>query len=111
MWAEKQGDTEAATRRLSARLQDVKHLKTELLRAKLRGELSQSDFEQANTDFGHEIAALEGELQLIQSSKATLESFVRFAELSLADISIAWSKAFPEQRIRVQNLLFQDGLF
>ena len=98
MWAARQGDNETAPRRLTARLQDQKHLKTALLRAKLRGEVSQGDFEQANTEFGDEIAALEGELQLIRLSKATLESFVRFAELSLTDLSTAWSKASPEQR-------------
>jgi hypothetical protein len=39
-----------------------------------------------------------------------MDVFVRFAELLLMDIARAWQIAKPEQRQRVQNLLFHDGL-
>jgi site-specific DNA recombinase len=110
VWERRQGDAEASVKRLRARLEDAKKLKTELLKAKLRGEVPQPDYEQANAEYGDQIAALEGQLQLIQSSKETLERFVRFAELMLVDIAGAWREAGAEQRVGVQNLLFEDGL-
>src|SRR5260370_40022112 len=51
VWARRRGDTGAATRELTARLEEQKKLKAELLRAKLRGEVTQADYAQANADF------------------------------------------------------------
>jgi hypothetical protein len=39
-----------------------------------------------------------------------LGTFIRFGQAMLLDISQAWQLAKPEQRIGVQNLLFQRGL-
>jgi hypothetical protein len=85
-------------------------LKTELLRQKLRGEIAQEEYEEAITQFKDEIAEIDQKIELTANSKATLDSFVRFAELMLADIAGAWLKASPEQRQRVQNLLFPAGV-
>ena len=57
-----------------------------------------------------EISTADQELQLLDSNRETMESFVRFAELILLDIAHAWGIAGPEQRQRIQNLLFGDGL-
>jgi hypothetical protein len=53
---------------------------------------------------------LEEKLRSLASARATADSFVRFAELQLADFANIWRRANPEQRERVQNLLFQGGL-
>jgi site-specific DNA recombinase len=110
VWAEKQGDIEANAKRFAARLNDAQRLKSELLRARLRHELSQADFERANAEFDDDIAAAEGQLALLETGKATLNDFIAFAELLLADIAGTWEKASGDQRQRVQNLLFLDGL-
>jgi hypothetical protein len=49
---------------------------------------------------------------VVTPDRATAGSFVRFAELQLADADIAstWRIAAPEQQQRVQNLLFDGGL-
>ena len=39
-----------------------------------------------------------------------MEAFIRFAELALLDIAGTWQMASPENRQRVQNLLFEGGL-
>src|SRR5262249_39177356 len=59
MWAERQGDSEAYTKKLTARLDEQKRLKSELLKAKLRGEVSQSDYAEANLEFETEIRSLQ----------------------------------------------------
>ncbi len=110
VWSQKEGDAAASTKRLLTRLESQKRLKTELLKAKLRSEITQADYQQANTEFTDEITSVEEQLQIIQTGKATLERFVQFSELMLVDIAVAWLKAGAEQRQRVQNLLFSDGV-
>jgi site-specific DNA recombinase len=110
VWAQKQGDIEKAAKKLAARLEEQKKLKAELLKAKLRGEVSQADYTEANAEYAAELAATEAELKSLSSNRTTMDAFVRFAELQLMDIAGAWQIAAPEQRQRVQNLLFQDGL-
>jgi site-specific DNA recombinase len=57
VWADSQGDWERNSKRLTARLEEQKRLKGELLKAKLRGEISQGDYEQANVEYSADISA------------------------------------------------------
>jgi site-specific DNA recombinase len=110
VWADSQGDWERTSKRLTDRLEDQKRLKGELLKAKLRGEVSQADYEEANVAFSAEIAATSEQLQVSTADGATMEAFIRFAELTLLDIAGTWQQASPENRQQVQNLLFEGGL-
>ena len=110
IWAEKQGDAEKQARKLQARIEDRKKLKGALRNAMLRGTVSEDEYKEGNADYCAEIAVTEQELQDIHSKRTALGAFVRFAELHLMDIARAWEIAEPEQRQRVQNLLFEGGL-
>ncbi|MFY9645922.1 MAG: hypothetical protein WAK29_12130 [Terriglobales bacterium] len=96
-------------KKLKTRLEEQKMLKAELLRAKLRGEVNQADYLQANSDFDSEIDALTQQLNASRSH-GTLPAFLCFSKLMLVDIAGAWLAAEVEQRVSVQNLLFQDGI-
>ena len=110
VWQEKQGDSERESQRLTMRLAEQKRLKFELLKMRMRGELSREEFEQANVDFAAEIYVIEEQQRAVASRRDTADSFVRFAELQLMDIANAWRIAGPDQKQRVQNLLFEGGL-
>jgi len=110
VWARRRGDTGSATRELTARLEEQKKLKAELLRARLRGEVNQADYAQANADFDDDIANITQELHAVRSQRGTLDAFLRFAKLMLVDVAAAWQRADAEQRLRVQNFLFQGGV-
>ncbi len=110
VWARRRGDTGVATRELTARLEEQKKLKAELLRAKLRGEVTQVDYAQANADFDDDIDGITQELHAARSQRGTLDAFLRFAKLMLVDVAAAWQRADAEQRLRVQNFLFQGGI-
>jgi len=69
-----------------------------MLGAKLKGEVEQADYEQANVEFAREIAGIERELREIDSAQATTDAFLRFAGLQLLDLEGAWQMATPEQR-------------
>jgi site-specific DNA recombinase len=110
VWAGKQGESDKQIKRLEKSLEDKKLLKRQLLEDKLRGEVTLSDYTEASRQYTTEIATIEAELREVQSSLATSDAFLRFAELQLMDIAGAWLIAGPDQRERVQNLLFQEGL-
>jgi hypothetical protein len=82
----------------------------ELTRKWLGGALSDVEYQDAKAEFNAKIAAIEQEQRLLESERAALECFVSFGELLSMDIAQAWRMAAPDQRQRVQNLLFQDGL-
>ena len=82
----------------------------ELLRARLRGEVNQADYAQANADFDDDIDGITRELHAVRSQRGTLDAFLRFAKLMLVDVAAAWQRADAEQRLRVQNFLFQGGV-
>jgi hypothetical protein len=62
------------------------------LRAKLRGEVCQSDYEQGNAEFSREIAETEKEIRIINETNADRETFLRFCELAIVDIPGVWRK-------------------
>ena len=111
VWQTQQEQSEKSAAKVTARLEESKRLKSELLRAKLRGEVSQSDYEQANGDFSREILGLEKELRAIGAAKASRDAFVHFCELALVDIPKVWRSANDDQRRRVRQILFPDGIF
>jgi site-specific DNA recombinase len=110
VWSEKQTSVEKTRRRLEKSLEEHKNLKRNLLKAKLREEISQADYEDANRQFTAEIVAIEERLQELDEGSSSVAAFLQFAELQLLDIGGAWQIAGPEQRQRVQTLLFRDGL-
>ncbi len=110
VWARRQGDSSMTTKELTARLEEQKKLKAELLRARLRGEVSQADYAQANVDFDDEIEVVTQQIHALRSQRGTLDDFLRFSKLMLVDVSAAWQQADAEQRLRVQNFLFRDGV-
>ena len=91
-------------------IRDRKKLKAELLRARLRGDVSQADYAQTTVEFDEEIAGVSRPLHALRSQRGTLDAFLRFSKLMLVDISAAWVRADAEQKLRVQNFLFQDGV-
>jgi hypothetical protein len=65
VWDAQQEDTEKRTRKLASQLEEQKNLKSELLRAKQRGEVCQSDYEDGNAEFSREIRETEKELRAL----------------------------------------------
>ena len=109
-WQKKHASGEDVIKKNRARLTELARLKSELLRGKLRGEVAQPDYAQMNAEFNHEIKSLEEQIRSAESNRVAPEAFVQFAKAMLVDLGESWRRAGPEQRQRVQNFLFQDGL-
>jgi site-specific DNA recombinase len=110
VWGERQGNSEREMKKLNARLEEQTKLKSELLRMRMRGELSSEEFRQAKAEHEAETYKIDEQLRALTSKQATADSYVRFAELQLVDMANVWRIAEPEQKHRVQKLLFGDGL-
>jgi site-specific DNA recombinase len=110
VFAEQQVDAETNIKRLSARLEKLKELKAMLLTAKLNNEVLQDDYEQGMRTYTNEIAVIQQELQAAHATGMNVTGFLRFVELSLINIAVAWEQAEPAQRQTVQTLLFEGGL-
>ena len=110
VWTKLQGDAEAKAKKLHARLEEQRQMKAELLWAKLRGEVNQADYIQANAEFDKEIAALLEQAELTRTSRISLDAFMRLAKCCLVDLASAWQLANSEQKLRVQNFLFGSDL-
>src|SRR6185312_4071175 len=106
VWAEIEGDSAATAKKLTKRLEEQKRMKSELLKSKLRGEVTQADYAAANAEFTAEIASIEEQMQASQSNSVSADGFVTFGKLVSADIASVWERADAEDRVGVQNLLF-----
>jgi hypothetical protein len=89
---------------------EQKGMKSELLRSKLRGEVGQADYAQANAEFDTEISLLTEKIALTNTDRMSFDGFLRFGKAALADLVGAWQRAGGDQRLGVQTLVFQDGL-
>jgi len=110
VWAARQGDTEKQLNRLSVRLEDEKRRRRAILDSMLARTISPERFKEEDEESCASISVIEEEIRTVNAARGTMDAFVRFAELQVMDIAAAWQIAGPEQRQRVQNLLFQDGL-
>jgi site-specific DNA recombinase len=110
VWEAKQGGSEREARSLKSQLEAQKDRKNKLLTLRMDGEIFREEFEEARTAAQTAIYEIEEKLCALESNRATAESFVHFAELQLTDMAKVWRIANPEQRERVQNLLFEGGL-
>jgi hypothetical protein len=96
------GDAENTAANLRRQVDANRQVKSELLRAKLRGQVSQSDYSEANAQFDAVIRALEEQTHANLSAKMSLDGFVRFAKLAqcnTAATAATWELAPAEQRL------------
>jgi len=108
-WKQQRGDAEANAVKLKGQLEEQKRMKSELLRAKLRGEVTQADYAQANAELNAE-GFLLAEKIAVNSEDRSFGGFIRFGKAAMADFVKAWQRATGDQKSGVQTLVFQDGL-
>jgi hypothetical protein len=110
VWAMKQGDSRGDLKRLAKVLENKKQEKSQLVTMRAHKELTPEEFEEAKAACLLEISKMEGEIHLLNGLKTASESFVSFAQSQIINIANLWMIASPEQRRRLQNLLFEGGL-
>jgi site-specific DNA recombinase len=110
VWEAKQGGCEREAKKLTSSLGEEKERKNKLIDLRTAGELSREEFEDAKAAANRRICEIEEKLLSLDSTRVTAASFAHFAELKITNMASVWRIANPEQRERVQNLLFEGGL-
>jgi hypothetical protein len=110
VWETKRGSCEREAKKLTSSLGEQKERKNKLFNMRMDNEISREEFEDAKAAVQQRIYETEEKLRALDSNRVTAASFARFAELQLTDMANVWTIASPEQRERVQNLLFEGGL-
>ena len=109
-WQQRQEAISEQNRVLSARLEDQNALNRKLIEAKLRGELSQADFDLMKTQINQAVEGIEEAQKGLISEAETIHTLTADTERQLIDLDGAWKVAGLSERQELQSALFPDGL-
>jgi site-specific DNA recombinase len=109
-WQQRQQGISEQNRVLSARLDDQHALNRKLIEAKLRGELSQADFDLMKTQIIQTVQGIEESQKDLISEAETIHTLTADTERQLVDLYGTWKAAGLSERQELQSALFPDGL-
>ncbi len=110
VWKVREERARQDSRALTIRLQEQKHLNSQAIKAKLKGDLSEEDFAALKQNITEETALIGKQLTALESERSTMEELVAQTQRELVDLPAAWKKAGPSQRRELCEMLFPDGL-
>ena len=97
-------------RQLSIRQTENDTLNRTAITAKLKGELSQEDFDTMKQTIRQEAEAIETLRKLLDSEHATMEDLIDGSQKYYLNLVQTWQKAGINERQQLQNAVFPDGL-
>ena len=110
-WVKQTGDSNPVVRKLKTERAERLASQQKLLEKYLNDDPNiLPHFAQMNQKFEEDIAALESQIAEADMEKATFEQLLEFSKSVLVDIPTAWERASLDQKQRVQNVLFPNGL-
>jgi site-specific DNA recombinase len=109
-WEQRQTRTAEDSRSLTIRLQDQITLNQKLILAKLKGEVSQSDFDAVKPGVDKEIADIEAAKKALEMESSTMSSLVEAMRFKLVNLVDTWREGGMSDRCELQNAMFPEGL-
>jgi site-specific DNA recombinase len=109
-WASRKQTIADAAKQLTRRMTSQTTLNTRLIEAKLKGEISQTDFEMMKTSIDAELAAIERERKSLDTEASTMESLIRKRDEEPVYLAHVWQRATFTQKIEMQRAFFPEGL-
>jgi len=95
---------------LEVNSQEQRHLNSEAIKAKLKGELAEEDFAALKQNIIEEIALIEGQLSALESERSTMDELIAQTQRELIDLPAAWNKSGLNERRELCSMLFPQGL-
>jgi hypothetical protein len=95
---------------LTRQLEDQKTLNTKLIEAKLRCEITQSDFELMKVSIEAETQKIDSEMRALDSEKPKMGELIRQREEEPVNFGFAWRDAPFHRKIEMQKVFYPDGL-
>jgi site-specific DNA recombinase len=110
VWAKRQERAKQDFRALTIKLQEQRHLNSEAIKAKLKGELLAEDFDALKANIIEETARIAAAITALESERSTMEELIAQTQRELIDLPAAWAKAGLSERRELCSMLFPDGL-
>lgn len=109
-WEQRQARTADDSRALTMRLQEQTTLNQKLILAKLKGEVSQSDFDAVKPGIDKEIADIEAAKKALEMESSTMSSLIEAMRFKLKNLVETWRNGGMSDRCELQNALYPEGL-
>ena len=109
-WAAREQRVRQEQKSLKGRIVELKRLNLEGIKAKMRGELTQEDFESLKASNLEEIERLEKQVTSLESEISTVQQLISESEKELVDFQGAWKRGGINEKRELQTALFPDGL-
>ncbi|MGZ4828257.1 MAG: hypothetical protein ACXV78_01345, partial [Candidatus Angelobacter sp.] len=109
-WKQRQERTAQDRKALTMRLQEQTTLNQKLILAKLKGEVSQADFDAVKPSIAQAITEIEASQKAIEMESGTMSAFIEATERKTLKLVATWRAAGINERQEMQNAAFPDGL-
>ena len=109
-WKRRQGDAEAAYASIQQRLAKARERKDKLVNLRLDGDIDQTTYREQDDRLITEHEAAGVELRQAESQFLDLEGVLTFAERIVTAPTRLWLESSIDQRQRLQQILFPQGL-
>jgi len=109
-WKAREDRIRQESRSLNIRLDEQRRLNSDAIKAKLKGELTEEDFDDVKQSIAEEITKIERELSALESEKSMMQELMEQSQKDMVDLVTAWRKANTSGKRELQIALFPDGL-
>jgi DNA invertase Pin-like site-specific DNA recombinase len=109
-WTERKERIANDASKLSRRLAEQKTLNQQAVKAKIKNEITQEDFESVKAEIAEEEERIKEQIKALDSERDTMEEMMRQGELEAVDIFAAWERSNVNQRQELVRSFFPDGL-
>jgi len=92
------------------RLDDQQALNRQTIEARVRGTLSQADFETLKASIEAEMARIQEQIKALDSQVCTMEALVKQTEREVINFGESWKQATGRRKREIQTALFPEGL-
>jgi site-specific DNA recombinase len=111
VWRKKQGDSQQAQSVLSRKVKELRENKTKLEEAYVyQRAIDAATYQEMHAKLAEELTLAEMELRDAQAEEIEIEAVLDFAQAVLLNASNLWKAAPSEQKQRLQQVLFPDGV-
>ena len=109
-WKQRKERIAAERKQLTTRLNEGTVLNRKAIASKLRGELTEADFQAVKGHLEENMAGIDDQLKALDNERSTIEQLIVDAEHDIVNLARAWLKGGINERRELQNTLFPEGL-
>ena len=111
VWRKRQGDSQKVQSVVSRKIAELKENKSKLEEAFVyRKAIDQDTYNEMRAKLGTDLTLAEMELREAQAEEIEIETVLDYAQMVLTNASNLWKAAPSEQKQRLQQVLFPEGV-